>query len=229
MSAFTKLRAAVRVRVVRLKAALVRALGSLKRVSRDGLSAARGAVAPHASRARAVFASAIDALAGHAADLPFGEEALPGLARAYVALLAAATFSHLLGLPGPLAALLGLATGLAKLALVAAVAASLAAGVAARVSRRDALRVARAAAAAGLLWMAGVCYVLAGASYALGLAVRPADPSPVAAIIAPAPQAAEPSIFSPARAPGVNAETAHPAAGQRSRTRKRAAARDGMS
>jgi hypothetical protein len=228
MSAFTKLRAAVRVRVVRLKAALARTLGSLGRVSRDGLTAARVAVVPHATRARAVLSSAIVALAGPP-DLPFGEAALPGLARAYVTLLAAATFFHLLGLPGPLAALLGLATDMAKLALIATVAAALAAGLAARVLRHDALRVARVAAAAGLLWLAGVCYLLAGASYTLGLAVRPADLSPVAAIIAPAPPDSGPSIISPVRAPGVSAETAHPAAGQRSRTRNRAVARDGMS
>jgi hypothetical protein len=229
MSVLTKLRAAVRVRVIRIRSALARALSSLGRVSRDGVSAACKTVAPHASQTRAVFAAVIDALSGHLTDPLRAQGALADLARAYVALLAAATLSHLIGLPVALTALVGLTAALAKAALIGGVAASLIARVAGMATRQDVLHATRVAAAAGLLWLAGACYVMAGASCALGLAVRPMDLGPVAAVVVPAEaRYAEAPVPFATTGPEVAEGPTGPAGGRRPRTR-RAATQDVLS
>jgi hypothetical protein len=159
---------------------------------RDRVSAACQAAVTPGRRAAAVLAVAVPVLAARLWPLPAPPAALPAAARSYAVLALASLLAGGLALPAPLVGLLSLATGLARLALIALVMAPVLNWLAEPGRFKNLLHGLRVVAAGGVLALSGLG-LLAGEA----LAPRP---TATASTPAPADAAARPTIRAAARA-----------------------------
>jgi hypothetical protein len=169
------------------------------RALRDRVLATCQAAVSSTQHATAVLAVTLPILAARLRPLPAPPAALPAAARAYAVLALATLLAGGLGMPIPFVGLLALATGLAKLALIALVLAPVLSWLAAPGRSQSLLHGLRVVTASGVLGLSGLGLLV-------GEALAP-RPTATASTPAPADAVAVPTIRTASRANPVSLTT----------------------